>query len=139
MIAELLITAALAPCRLGTLPDPDCTTGASSTTAASTICSSAYRTSPVTTRTKRGTFRHYGISRAKQRRYVIDQLVPASLGGTRTLPNVFPQSKANALRKNRLEGALRQAVCRGEIGLDKAQEIIRADWVSAYTRFFPGG
>lgn len=129
-------SASAATCKPGTLPDKACTPGAATTTDARTVCSSSFRYSPISATAKRKVFRAYGISRAKQPRYVVDQLIPGSLGGTRTAPNLFPQSKSNAARKNKVEVALRTAACRGEIELATAQQLLASDWLSAYRRFF---
>ncbi|MGB7966399.1 MAG: hypothetical protein WCF64_09380 [Methylocella sp.] len=39
-------------------------------------------------------------------------------------------------RKDRLEWKLADLVCSGRLGLEAAQDAIRADWIGAYQRYF---
>ncbi|MDQ2909037.1 MAG: hypothetical protein M3R44_06780 [Candidatus Eremiobacteraeota bacterium] len=86
--------------------------------------------------------REYAIAPARRRLYTIDHLIPIELGGRAfggstgawDLRNVWPQAKAQALRKDAVENALHAAVCyrRGYHGvhltLAQAQQAIAADW-----------
>lgn len=89
----------------------------------------------VTTKIKNIAFQEYGISKEKRSEYVIDHLVNLSNGGLNTLPNLWPQPKEEGHKKDRLENRLHKMVCSGKLSLRTAQEIIRNDWQSAYTKY----
>jgi hypothetical protein len=81
-------------------------------------------------------FARYGIRPALRGRYVIDQLVPLGLGGTNDQANVWPELKALAQKKHRIESLLQAQVCAGVVSLAEAQQRIAVNWPSAY-RFGP--
>jgi hypothetical protein len=76
--------------------------------------------------------------------YEIDHLIPLDLGGADDDANLWPQPRRsiepvwNAERKDRLEWALADLVCAGQLDLTAAQREIREDWIAAYRRNFPG-
>jgi hypothetical protein len=71
--------------------------------------------------------------------YVIDRLIPFSLGGSDDIDNLWPQSTGampwNASRKNEVEWLLNFLVCRRALPLRRAQEEIASDWIGAYARY----
>lgn len=79
----------------------------------------------------------YGVVAGPGTSLHLDQLVPASLGGTATLPNVWPQPQAQLKRKNALEAHLHQLVCAGSLPLATAQRAVAADWPAAARRYPP--
>jgi len=90
---------------------------------------------PVTV--KRQVFDRYGIS-GDRIGYNIDHLIPAKLGGSNSIKNLWPQPISGEWshhRKNQLERRLLKLVCSGSLDLRKAQQEIAADWVSAYKKY----
>lgn len=83
--------------------------------------------------------RLYRIERDSPATYVIDRLIPLSLGGADDRRNVWPQSTNavpwNASRKDELERQLHFLVCRGSLRLETAQAAIASDWIAAYARY----
>lgn len=87
-------------------------------------------------------FREYGIPHARWSLFTIDHLVPIELGGRPfgvrdgawDLRNVWPQPKAQAREKDRVESALHAAVCRRRgyrglhLSLASAERAIARDW-----------
>jgi hypothetical protein len=67
-------------------------------------------------------------------RYRIDHLIPASLGGTEAVTNLWPQIAAGlygVAAKDSIESALHDGVCAGTILLVAAQHAIATDWTTA--------
>jgi hypothetical protein len=86
---------------------------------------------------KRQTFDRYGL-KSGMLGFNVDHLVPASLGGSNSPKNLWPQSLSgewNYHMKNRLERTLKKMVCRKEIALEKAQQEIATDWIAAYKKY----
>jgi len=79
----------------------------------------------VTTRMRRQVFQSYGIAWSDRRFYVVDHLIPRELGGADDLRNLWPQSKANAKRKDVWENRLHRDVCAGRMRFVDAQRIMR--------------
>ena len=72
----------------------------------------------------------------------IDHLIPLELGGADVPANLWPQpydGPRNAHDKDRLENALHDEVCAGTMTLDRAQDMIRRDWIEAYKSVFASG
>ena len=82
-------------------------------------------------------YRAYGIARGDPR-YVIDHRVPLELGGADVPANMWPEPRAgqrNAADKDRLERALRKAVCVWHrVPLAAAQETFLGNWWLGYAR-----
>jgi hypothetical protein len=74
--------------------------------------------------------------------YVLDRVVPISLGGHPThddnLQLLDLGGNHAAARKQALERRLHQLVCAGKIGLREAQASLVPDWLPAYDRFVLG-
>jgi hypothetical protein len=96
-----------------------------------TICTSGSAAPHVDLATRSKVFARYKIRSSRRNRYVVDLLVPASLGGTISLRNVWPQLRANATSKNGAEELLHSLVCSGQIDLATAQQTIARDWTTA--------
>jgi hypothetical protein len=90
---------------------------------ASTICRRGYTSTVrnVSTQTKHKVYLAYGISRAAQRGYVIDHLVPLEVGGANDITNLWPEPKTDAKAKDTLENQMHTAVCAGTVSLAAAQ------------------
>ena len=84
--------------------------------------------------------REYGITGSRAKDYQLDYLIPASLGGTPDVQNVWPEPYSNlgwnAHVKDELENRLRQLVCEGRVSLPEAQHDIAGDWTQAYKKYF---
>jgi hypothetical protein len=89
----------------------------------STICRRGYASTVrnVATQTKHKVYIAYGISRAAQRGYVIDHPVPLEVGGANDITNLWPEPKADAKVKDKLENQMHAAVCAGTVSLAAAQ------------------
>ena len=66
----------------------------------------------------------------------LDHLVSLELGGSNDAANLWPQPRASAVVKDRLEDELHRRVCAGRLPLDQAQAMIARDWVATYRRVF---
>lgn len=89
---------------------------------AAVVCHSS--TKPWRTATqaqKDGVYRAYGIDVRHHSVYVLDDLVPLEVGGMNVPGNLWPQPKAEAAVKDRLENRLHADVCAGRITLAAAQ------------------
>jgi hypothetical protein len=109
-------------------PDPSLTPGASDprvteATIGQTICARGYTSTVrnVSTQTKHRVYVEYRISRSQQRNYVIDHLIPLEVGGANDITNLWPEPKADAKTKDKLENQLHARVCNGSISLADAQ------------------
>jgi hypothetical protein len=109
-------------------PNPSLTPGASDprvtqTNVSTTICRSGYTSTVrnVSTQTKHAIYVAYGIPNSAQRNYVIDHLIPLEVGGANTVTNLWPEPKADAKVKDKLENSMHAAVCAGKISLSDAQ------------------
>ena len=82
--------------------------------------------------------RDQGLPASDAARYELDHLIPLALGGHPRKPeNLWLQpwdGEWGARVKDRLEERLKTMVCRGELGLQPAQQAIATDWVSAYKK-----
>jgi hypothetical protein len=88
-----------------------------------TICTRGYTTTvrSVSTQTKHRVYVEYGISRSQQRGYVIDHLIPLEVGGANDITNLWPEPKADAKTKDKLENRLHASVRNGSVTLVDAQ------------------
>jgi hypothetical protein len=78
-------------------------------------------------------FARYHIKKSQRAKYVIDQLVPLSLGGTTDPSNLWPQPRSQANGKDGQESAATLLVCHGQVELAAAQSAFEKDWTSAQT------
>jgi len=77
-------------------------------------------------------WKRYDVDTAKQRRRLtLDLLVPAQLGGTTDLANVWPLPRRDAPTKDAAELAVLAHVCKGEVPLADAQRWFATDWTTA--------
>jgi hypothetical protein len=121
------------------LPDPKLTPGDTTAATKEEVCGARHTAiDPIPVRVKSQVFARYGISTAGPSSYNIDHLIPAKLGGSNSIKNLWPQPLSGELNyalKNKLEKQLLKKVCRGELELSKAQQEIATDWVGAYKRY----
>ena len=77
-------------------------------------------------------WKRYDVDTAKQRRRLtLDLLVPAQLGGTTDLANVWPLPRRDAATKDAAELSVLAHVCKGEVPLADAQRWFATDWTTA--------
>lgn len=139
MLMSCLSDPAVAQRGYPNMPNPTLTPGATLDVTREDLCRSEY-TSPagkIPITLKRQTFDRYGLSPGAVG-YNVDHLIPVSLGGSNSPKNLWPQSLSgewNYYMKNRLERTLYKKVCREALALEKAQQEIAADWVTAYKKY----
>jgi hypothetical protein len=122
------------------MPDPKLTPGHTMAVTKDDLCREGQTSidDKVSIKVKSQVFDLYGIRPDTPGSYNVDRLVPASLGGSNEIGNLWPQPLSGEwsyLQKNRLERRLRRMVCGGEMELKRAQEEIARDWVSAYKKY----
>lgn len=138
----LLLSLALPALAQPQMPDPSITPGAVLTTDVALICHPGYsRTVRHTSQAlKARVYAAYGITSHAPGEYEVDHLISLELGGADVFDNLWPESYLtnpwNAHVKDRLENELHRRVCAGEMRLEDAQEMIRADWIGAYRQVF---
>lgn len=121
-------------CRLGSRPDPACTTGPLNpavTDPKATICVPGW---PLDARrslagaTKVLVYDAYGVPAGDRgTKYVLDHLVPIEAGGAPdAFENLWPEEIADARRKDVVEGRARREICAGRTTVAAAAEQFRA-------------
>jgi hypothetical protein len=136
VIALVIAVAGAIPARAAT-PDPARTPGATDpgvtpTSLMVTICGrGGANPSRIPAKLRAKTFARYHVNQSRRDKLVIDQLVPASLGGLPTLRNLWPQPRADARTKDATEVAVHDLVCAGLVDLAAAQQAMAADWTTA--------
>jgi hypothetical protein len=120
------------------LPNPKLTPGATVKVTKDDLCGSFETDGSIPISVKRKVFQLYGMRTERSIPHNIDHLIPVSLGGSNSIENLWPQPLSgewNYNHKNKLERRLRKLVCKGELALEKAQQEISRDWVSAYKMY----
>lgn len=119
---------------------------------ARTICVSGYTSghrlddgrtvrpaSSYTTALKRQQIVLYGYADTRLADYEEDHLIPLELGGDGYAHgNLWPElyaGSAGARIKDKVENALHQLVCAGQVGLRTAQHAIATNWYAAYLKY----
>jgi hypothetical protein len=123
------------------LPNPKLTPGETRNVTKDKLCDSAYRQidDSIPVALKEQVFRRYAVRLDSPGGHNVDHLIPAMLGGTNTLKNLWPQPLSGEWQyqqKNRLERHLYRLVCKGELELSAAQKEIATDWVSSFKKHF---
>lgn len=89
-------------------------------------------------------FAAYGINGAQRSDYIMDSVVPESLGGRRVARNAWPhltRGPWNVGDKQKLTEVLITKVCAHELDLKVAQQALMQDWTAAYEKYvgdYPG-
>jgi hypothetical protein len=97
-----------------------------------TVCDGALpSTGSVSSATKRQVFAAYHVTKKQQRRYVVDHLVPAALGGSNDAANLWPHRRGAAKGKASQVAAVRLLVCQNEFDLAAAQQAFQSNWQTA--------
>ena len=131
-------------CKLGPNPDRRCSPGAYySHLTRSVLCAPSFHTSSIRNVPQSEKYAvegeygiapgHYGTS------LEIDHIVSLELGGSNDIANLFPE-RAGASPgyhvKDRLENALHDRVCSGQMTLRYVQRAIASNWQLLYRRVF---
>jgi len=122
------------------LPNPTLTPGATSKVSVEKLCSPDYTAAPLSKSKTEQALSNYGMA-GNPADHVVDWLIPASLGGSDELDNLWPQAPKGewgADKKNELEAKLHDLVCSKQLKLADAQKAIRKDWVKAYRQYVTG-
>jgi hypothetical protein len=100
----------------------------------------------VPTKIKHLVFKRYGITRGHWSEYEVDHFISLTLGGSNSVENLFPQPyelylsvagkdiRMGAREKDVVENNLHKRICRGEITIKEAQDIITTNWVGYYLK-----
>jgi hypothetical protein len=139
----LALLCAAAPALAGGLvrPDPALTPGATRRVVLAGLCAPrpSMKVPAVSPGLATEVLQRYRLAGEAPSDYVIDRLIPLSLGGSDDLDNLWPQSTSaqpwNASRKNEVEWLLHFLVCRRALPLRRAQEELASDWIGAYARY----
>jgi hypothetical protein len=126
----------------GRLPNPACTPGitwqaVTQATIRQTICRPGWTKTvrppeSYTQPLKLRQIARYGYASTWPAGYEEDHLIPLELGGAPRDPrNLWPERGPSPNAKDRVENALRRAVCDGRVSLRAAQRVIAADWETA--------
>lgn len=122
------------------LPNPTLTPGATSKIDADKLCAPGYSEPALSAKKSQEAFENYGMGR-NPGDHVVDMLVPANLGGSDEVDNLWPQApkgEFGADKKDQLEAKLHDMVCAKQIKLGDAQKEIRKNWVKAYRQYVEG-
>jgi hypothetical protein len=101
------------------LPDPNLTPG-----------DVGPNTGLVSPETRRAVLRSYGINQDDPQ-YVLNTLIPASMGGSNRAANLFPTTRWFARLKVRLDATLTARVNSGAISVVDARAQLQANWIRA--------
>lgn len=127
----------------GRLPDTSCTPGSvdpavTQATIRSTICRPGWtkRVRPPESQTEHAkydiAYPAYHLPGGAPSE--LDHLVPLELGGSNDITNLWPEAGRVPNPKDKVEDALRHAVCEGRVSLVAAQNAIASDWLTAESR-----
>ena len=122
------------------LPNPARTPGDVTTTDANVTCALPTHgvEQGIPTAERTAIYREYRLTvPAKQRKYVLDYLVPLDLGGTRGEANVWPAALRGTgfYEKVQTDHVLRDLVCRRAISLVRAQHDLEKNWYAAWLTY----
>jgi hypothetical protein len=129
------------PAGPGDLPNPQATPGDVTGATREQLCApgAAPGLPPIPEQIGELVLQSYGLDGAPPGAYHIDHLVPASLGGSNAITNLWPMAvnaqPYNPDVKRRLERQLVQMVCSGQLALTAAQQAIARNWVTAYWNY----
>jgi hypothetical protein len=118
------------------LPDPKLTPGRVADADIRDVCDPGYaeRQGYLDPANVRETFNRYHVpGPLRLHRFVVDRLVPATLGGAATLDNLWAVPLEAERRKRAIEQSLVEDVCSGGMPLAEAQRRMLADWRTAVT------
>ncbi len=122
------------------VPKRSLTPGAVTTTNTTEVCNlppaAQVETIPISVQAE--VFNEYGYTNpAVHNRYILDLLVPRSLGGAITAANVWPAAVKGTgfFEKVQLDHILKGLVCRRFLTLRQAQRALEANWYAAWLKY----
>jgi len=125
------------------LPDKECSPGAIfEGITKEQICTKGYSSSVrnVPQSVKNEVYKEYGITHHYPEEYEIDHLISLELGGSNNISNLWPEP-ADPIpgfhEKDLVENYLHDNLCKGNITLIQAQQMIADDWVIVYHTIAP--
>jgi hypothetical protein len=82
-------------------------------------------------------YSEYRIGPTQQSRYLLDLLVPISLGGAMTLSNIWPATVEGTgfVQKAQLDHILKDDVCHRFLTLRQAQRALETNWYAAWLKY----
>lgn len=120
------------------LPDPECTPGSVTTEISPADTSSVCLETPaddVSDDVSNAILGAYGIGSDDRSDYVVDYLIPRSLGGANDYTNLWPipLNDPSYDKKVAAVSAIEEAVCGGRAGIQAAQYALADDWSTSLT------
>ena len=85
----------------------------------------------VSQKTKEAVYKKYGVVSRVTGEYEMDHIIPLAIGGTNEVANLFPQPalpKPGFHQKDMCEVCFKNMVCRGELDIKEAQDIMAKNW-----------
>lgn len=123
-------------------PNPNLTPGDILNVTSNDICARGYSSKVryVTTTEKKQVFTEYGIPWSKHKNYEVDHFISLELGGSNDIKNLWPEPlhyqainfDLGAKSKDKVEDLLHHKVCKGQLTLQEAQDIIKTNWANYY-------
>jgi hypothetical protein len=121
------------------MPKTSLTPGAVAATNTNNVCASIRVAQPAISFPEQSAiYKSYGYSNPViQKKYVLDFLVPTSLGGADTPSNIWPIAVRGTgfFEKSQLDHILKDLVCRRYITLTRAQRALETNWYAAWLKY----
>jgi hypothetical protein len=121
------------------VPKKELTPGAVTTTNTTEVCdrTPAQNAQTIPPGLDPEVFSEYGIGLNQQGRYLLDLLVPVSLGGAMTLSNIWPATLQGTgfVQKAQLDHILKDDVCHRFLTLRQAQRALETNWYAAWLKY----
>lgn len=116
------------------------TPGDVTTTSTNTVCNlpPAASSDPIPISIENQVFDAYGYTNeAVHNRYILNRLVPLSLGGATTVANIWPAAVKGTgfFEKVQLDHILKGLVCRRFLTLRQAQRALETNWYAAWLKY----
>jgi hypothetical protein len=121
------------------VPKKALTPGAVTTTNTTEVCNRtpAQNAELIPIGLKTEVYSEYGIGVNAQSGYLLDLLVPISLGGAMTLSNIWPAAVEGTgfVQKEQLNHILKDDVCHRFLTLRQAQRALETNWYAAWLKY----
>jgi hypothetical protein len=122
-------------------PNPQLTPGDILTTDANIVCVKGYSATvrKVSESLKRTVYLSYGIVKKPGEEFEVDHLIALELGGSNDIKNLWIESGTtqplNFHTKDKLENAIHDLVCAGQMSLEEAQQKMASNWAKLYKEY----
>lgn len=121
------------------VPRKALTPGAVTTTNTTQVCNRtpAQNTETIPVGLEAEVLSEYRIGPTQQSRYLLDLLVPISLGGAMTVSNIWPATVEGTgfVQKAQLDHILKDDVCHRFLTLRQAQRALETNWYAAWLKY----